>query len=322
VRRHWIFAFCAILFSSFAAAARAEEAVKVTVCQLKADPAAYNHKLVEVDGFVMHGFEDFTLIDPACPDWPEVWLEYGGTQKSDTVYCCGPTAGTTRPKELTVEGIPIPLVDDDLFKQFNREIQPPYRSGNFGSVAHAILVGRFFSGRKEQTVSGPPIWDGFGHMGCCSLLAIEEVKAVAPQDRDDLDYGESAEQPDEDRVGCGFRYMTDPWPWSDEIKAQQQADQDPRSTAFDNPERVASEFLVAQLKLDASQPPHLTEKRKAQGRVVYGWNPPGNKHSYMVVVSKPFLLSFYAHDPKCISWVVIAAYDSSCDEPNSVTRIK
>jgi len=111
VRQRWIVAFCAILFSSFAAAARSEEPVKVTVCQLKADPAAYNHKLVEVEGFVSHDFEDFSFFDPTCPPTAEdIWLEYGGTEKSDTTYCCGPTAGTARPKELTVEGIAVPLV--------------------------------------------------------------------------------------------------------------------------------------------------------------------------------------------------------------------
>jgi hypothetical protein len=275
---------------------------------------------------VAHGFEDFSLFDPACPDWPPAWLEYGGTQKSDTTYCCGPTAGATRPKELTVEGIPAPLVDDDLFKQFNREIQPPFRSGNFGSVAHATLVGRFFAGTRQldgtQVLRPNSSWGGYGHMGCCSLLAIQEVKTVSPQDRDDLDYGESPDQPDMDKVGCGYQYMTAIWPWGDEIKAQQQAEQDPHSYTFDDPERVAADFLVAQLKLDASQPPRLTEKRRAQGRVVYEWNPPGKAHSYMVVVSKPFMLTFYARDPKRIAWTVIAAYDSSCDEPNSVTRIR
>jgi len=158
-------------------------------------------------------------------------------------------------------------------------------------------------------------------MGCCSLLAIQEVKAVAPQDRGDLDYGESADWSDE-KAGCLDQDLVPYWQLPDQVKTQQDADQDSNSYAFDDPERVASEFLVAQLKLDASQPPHLTEKRKAQGRVVYEWTPASKKDSYMVVVSKPFPLTFYARDPKRTAWVVIAAYDSSCDEPNSVTRIK
>jgi hypothetical protein len=56
--------------------------LKISLCKLKSDPATYNHKLVEVTGFVSQGFEDFTLFDPACESWPAVWLEFGGTVKS------------------------------------------------------------------------------------------------------------------------------------------------------------------------------------------------------------------------------------------------
>jgi hypothetical protein len=55
-------------------AAAEEQPATVTICQLKSDPAAYNHKLVEVTGFVSHAFEDFTVFDPTCPSWPGVWL--------------------------------------------------------------------------------------------------------------------------------------------------------------------------------------------------------------------------------------------------------
>jgi len=58
---------------SFSAIAMCEDAPQaVTVCQLKGDPAAYNHKLVEVTGFVSHAFEDFSLFDPTCSSWPGV----------------------------------------------------------------------------------------------------------------------------------------------------------------------------------------------------------------------------------------------------------
>ena len=42
----------------------------------------------------------------------------------------------------------------------------------------------------------------------------------------------------------------------------------------------------------------------------------------MVVVSRPYCLSLYSHDPKRVAWVVAAAYLSSCGKNNSVTRIK
>src|ERR1700681_4643540 len=92
-----------------------EKPDKVSLCQLKSDPAAYNHKLVEVTGLVSHGFEDFTLSDPTCSSWPAVWLEYGGKSKSGTMYCCGVTADRHRLKGLVIEGIAIPLTKDDQF---------------------------------------------------------------------------------------------------------------------------------------------------------------------------------------------------------------
>jgi hypothetical protein len=116
MRRSLLCVCAAGLVALLGAFAHSEEPLKVSVCQLKTDPGSYNHKLVEVEGFVSHGFEDFSLFNPTCPHWRDIWLEFGGTEKSDTVYCCGPTAGKARPKELEVEGISVPLVDDDLFK--------------------------------------------------------------------------------------------------------------------------------------------------------------------------------------------------------------
>jgi hypothetical protein len=38
------------------------------------------------------------------------------------------------------------------------------------------------------------------------------------------------------------------------------------------------------------------------------------RETYMVVVSRPYLLAFYAHEPKRVAWVVAAAYVSSCEK--------
>jgi hypothetical protein len=67
---------------------------------------------------------------------------------------------------------------------------------------------------------------------------------------------------------------------------------------------------------------NLNETRRSQGRVIYELNADDGKATYMVVVSRPYLLSFYAQDPKRIAWVVIGAYKSSCGNANSVSRIK
>lgn len=52
---------------------------EVTYCELSRDPAAYNHTLVRLSAFVMHGFEDFQITEPGCPTQHfSVWLMYGG----------------------------------------------------------------------------------------------------------------------------------------------------------------------------------------------------------------------------------------------------
>src|SRR4051812_45340164 len=79
---------CLIFVLSTVTISRAEEPLKVTACQLKKDPPSYNHKLVEITGFVVHASHNFTIYDPDCPSWPAIWLEYGGTINSGTVNCC------------------------------------------------------------------------------------------------------------------------------------------------------------------------------------------------------------------------------------------
>jgi hypothetical protein len=284
----------------------------VSVCELRNNPSTYNHKIISIDGFVSHGFEDFTLFDPTCRAF-EIWLEYGGKHKSDTMYCCGVTASRKRSKPLVVEGIPISLVDNAIFKTFDREIQAPFRSGNFGSVVHATLIGRFFSGRSS-TLAGR-IRRGYGHMGCCSLLAIQEIVSVAPQDRDDLDYGASADDPDIGNNGCGgYQFITPIFPGSEVIAMQLKADSDAGSKAFDEPESTAREYLASKGKVIDPQSLKLEVARKTDSRIVYNGLDPATGTRFMIVMSRPYMLTFYARDPKHIAWVPLAASRlSSCD---------
>jgi hypothetical protein len=67
----------------------------------------------------------------------------------------------------------------------------------------------------------------------------------------------------------------------------------------------------------------LRQTRQAQGRFIYEWRRTGKKKvTYMVVVNRPYWLSFHARDPKRVAWVVAGAYESSCSGRNSVERIK
>jgi hypothetical protein len=49
----------------------------------------------------------------------------------------------------------------------------------------------------------------------------------------------------------------------------------------------------------------------APGRKTYQWNA-GDAKTYTVVVSRPYWLSFYAHDPKQVAWVAVIAYEAKC----------
>ena len=145
---------------------------KVTMCALQADPGAYNHKVIEVRGVVSHGFEDFTLSDPRCERGSGIWLEYGGRVSSETIYCCGVKSATPRDTALVVEGIATRLIDDALFRRFDARVRT---RGDVSFRAH--LIGRFFAGLKQHTPKGD-FWGGYGHLGCCSLLVIQQVLAV------------------------------------------------------------------------------------------------------------------------------------------------
>jgi hypothetical protein len=280
-----------------------EEPEKISVCQLKANPANFNHKQVQVNSFISHGFEDFTLLDPSCGSWPDIWLEYGGKAASGTVYCCGGAGERSRPKEIKVENISVPLLEDDNFRKLDGLLQPQGRY----AIAYATFIGRFFSGREISYPKGK-YWGGYGHMGCCSLLVIQQVLAVDPHDRDDLDYESYVDQPDVDKLNCGgYRDLTGILLYQDMLTAQVNAEGGKEFWAFDDPQRVATDGLAKLLKVDRTAIT-VKESRKSQGKIIYEWHPKG-QNRYMVVITRPYWLSFYSHSQGKVAWVLAAAYE-------------
>ena len=286
-----------------------EEPDKVTACKIKNDPAAYSHKLVQIEGFISHGFEDFTFFDPNCPYSPMIWLEYGGLVASGTIYCCGPTNARSRQKQLTVEGVSVPLTADDRFRQFDQLIhdQPD-------TVIHATVLGRFFPGNREKDRGKSGDWGGYGHFGCCSLLAIQQVLSVDPHDRgDDLDYRSSPDQPDLDKLKCGTYQILGGAPsYRATFDIQHRAEAGERVWVLSDPRKVALDFLTQNLHYDEKTVTGLSERR-SQGRVVYDWHPEGRSATYELVVSHPYWLSFYAEDERKVAWIVLAAYKACGD---------
>jgi len=278
---------------------------KVTPCQLMNDPATYNHKLVEVTGFFSHGFENSTVKDPGCAT-RSIWFEYGGTTATGTMICCGVSAERSRLEPLVVEDIPIPLVEDDQFRKFDKLLQ-----SKPDTLVRSTLIGRFFSGTLEEFPTGK-IWVGYGHFGMHSLLALHQVLSVEPQDREDLDY---SFDPGDGYIGnkCDYEILTEHEIGGVSVEAQKRAEQvETRGWAFDDPSRVASNALAGFLHLDERSITGLKQTRKAQGRFVYEWRNETKGTKYRIVVSRPYWLSFYAKDPGKVAWVVLAAYEYKC----------
>jgi hypothetical protein len=292
--------------------AHADEPIPTSICQLKKDPPAWNHKLVEVTGFVTHASHDFTVFDPACPSFPAIWLEYGGTINSGTVNCCKTINDRRRSQELVVDDIPIPLTVNQQFEGFDKAIQPPLRTGQSGAVEHATLIGRFFAGQQMQDPDNGHYWGGYGYLGCCSMLAIQEVKDADTHWRDDLDYGESNEKLDFPQPGCTLRTLLPAEQNTALMQFQRDADSGTRDWAFSDPARVADDALSHATKVSTAVLADIKLTHDAPGRKTYQWRSAANSKTYMAVVSRPYWLSFYAHDPQRVAWVAVIGYEATC----------
>jgi len=292
--------------------ARAEEPAKTSICQLKKDPPAWNHKLVEVTGFVTHASHNFTIFDPTCPSWPAIWLEYGGTVTSGTVNCCKTMNDRHRSQQLVIDDVPIPLTINQTFEDFDKAIQPPLRPGQSGAVEHATLIGRFFGGQQMEDPDNGKYWGGYGYMGCCSMLAIQEVKSADTEWHADLDYGESNEKLDFPQPGCTLRTLLPAEQDAALMQFQRDADGGTRDWAFTDPARVAADALSRTAKVSRDLLAGIKLTHDSPARKTYQWNSAANPKSYMAVVSRPYWLSFYAHDPKQVAWVAVIAYEATC----------
>lgn len=275
-----------------------ENPAKVSVCDLILKRREFDRKLVELTTFVTHGFENFSVFDPECKvDFQDIWLEYGGTLNSGTVYCCGTGTEKKRKRSLTVEGITLGLITDRNLGKFNQliESQP-------STTVRATLVGRFFAGSEMKVPSGS-IWGGYGHMGCCSLLVIQQILSVEPHDRDDLNYGTGEIPVDMGRFGS-YRILNIDEP---AIELQQSAEQDNVDWRFKDPRRVAKDALAKYAPDDEVDLKKLNVVSQKSGYIAFEAKI-DRYVSYFVRVERPYWLSFYAKDPKRVIWIASGVY--------------
>jgi len=157
--------------------------VKTTLCEIKSHPEKFEHVYVEFTAIATHGFEDSMVESHDCI-WavngnPGVWMEFGGTVGTETMYCCGTAAKPARPEELKIDGIDLPLVDDDIFRTFNARLHPKHdRPTQDSDAVSATMRGTIFARQGQQ--KWQPKWEGYGHMGCCMLFVVQQVTFVDP----------------------------------------------------------------------------------------------------------------------------------------------
>jgi hypothetical protein len=161
-----------------------EQPVRVSLCDIKARPENFLHKLVEFTATASHGFEDSMVEDSRC-SWPDhgpgIWMEYGGKRSTATMYCCGFSAKPDRPDTLVIDGVSLDLVNDDIFREFDKRLHPKHPKQRSSDTVRATLRGRVFA--RYEGIGGTkqnPTWRGYGHMGCCMLFIVTQVVSVDP----------------------------------------------------------------------------------------------------------------------------------------------
>jgi hypothetical protein len=176
------FAAAFMLFTaaqSICAQPATEAPTPTTVCALLENPKAWDRKLVQVTGTASHGFEDSGFSAAPCHvRYGALWMSYGGKRQTGTVSTVNENERYLA-EPIVVEGITTPLVDDEVFERFDSLLHPPPVPGKYmvSTKVRATVIARFFAGRLEKYPAGES-WDGYGHLGCCSLLVIQQVLQV------------------------------------------------------------------------------------------------------------------------------------------------
>ncbi len=159
-------------------------AIRASLCEIKTHPEKFLGKLVEFKATASHGFEDSMVEDNHCKwtagGFPGVWMEYGGTRSTDTMYCCGSSPKPTRDNTLVIDGVSLPLVDDETFRIFDSRLHPKHSKPQRASdTVEATFRGRIFG--RYESIGGTqqhPRWKGYGHMGCCMLFVVTQVVSI------------------------------------------------------------------------------------------------------------------------------------------------
>jgi hypothetical protein len=164
------------LFFAVSGACGQEAPTEVSVCELARNPKFFDGKTLRIRGTLSVFFEDFSLVVGDCDTHQGIWLAFGG----DVPGIVASMANDTDRKpgvDITVNGIPYGMKKDESFRRLYALLTRRHgRKPDYSATA--TLTGAFFAGRETKLPSGNTVFDGYGHLGCCSLFVITEVSDV------------------------------------------------------------------------------------------------------------------------------------------------
>ena len=191
-------------FSPAAPAAIAQApapALPVTACELGRNPLQFEGKLVQVRGIVERGFEHFTVRDSGVHFEPSncgaaIWLEPGGDGQGPRPYAVihrgwlDSQAHDDWMAQARVDSVK--LVKDRQYREMEDRLSAYRWREPDGTLCAglklcslykvtATITGRFFPAHETIRADSVRYMQGYGHMGCCHLLVIQQVSELVAE---------------------------------------------------------------------------------------------------------------------------------------------
>ena len=289
-----------------------ERPFDTNVCALTLHPDKYHEGLVSVEGWITVGREEFMLHDDSCGDANgKIWLAFGGDVQGTA------TGGTPRPatgNPCTFDGLELPLKRDRDFDLMQKLLQAAEKAGKT-KMLRATLTGKYFSGRPTKLASGETIRAGYGRMGCCSLLVIEEVAKVSSELEEPVDFTPVA--PDPPRMparGCTVSEVAVA-PREDEDQLERKSLEEEFRYLHD-PKKVASRAIAVEQDVDADTvEQHLQAESGSPALATYAWQSADGLSSYHIMVNKPYWLLATAQSGDAVIWAPKKMTKTVCTKP-------
>ena len=178
------------------------ETIDTTVCDVLANPASFDGKVVRLKGTVIVGFDEFAIKDSSCGQPVNgVWLSYPEGSKAKS----GPAAMVqlrldkrSSTTATTPTRVPVTLDKNKDFKQFDSLLATPHKGGLCpGCMKYTViatLTGRI-DGSKSTGVTRDAAGkfiavNGFGNMNLYpARLVLQSVTDISSTE---IDYSKSA----------------------------------------------------------------------------------------------------------------------------------